>query len=142
MARGSNRAVASLGDLTAGTPVYVVWQRDTRSKSQAPRKAQVQQVTKVGKKYVYLPAGTILRGGDGKSHHAGEYGSNVRANCGGFDVYLCEEDYLCDVKRTAEVERLIDRLYDIRTRYYLRRLPIEAVEQIHALLDSSETKKD
>lgn len=121
-----------LKNIKVGDTVFVVYQKTRYS---APKEPTLEMVVRVGKKYGYIKRygqEAAFYIDSGVSHHKD---SNARANGYGFDVYASEEDYIKERHEADEFRRLQDRLCADR-RGPLMSLPADAVQKIHAILDS------
>lgn len=127
--------MTDLTNIKAGDTVYVVWQRSRRHKG--PAKQSEETVLRVGRKYGYInPYGDEepFHLSTGASHHDAE--SNARCNGFGFDVYRSKDEYEKEQHNEREFLRLQERLVERHGR--LVRLPLEAVQMIHEVLDNSD----
>lgn len=126
----------TLRDLKVGDTVFVVQQA---SRGKTLRRCSTEVITKVGRKYGYFGGGNTweqaFQLSTGASYHGIE-GHCTRMNGYGFDVYLCEADYLKEQHDEAKADRLRVRLVDRLGR--LVKLTPEVVTKIHAVLDEAE----
>lgn len=120
-----------------GDDVFVVWQSH-RGTGRAPR-TETRKVAKVGRKYGYIadsPTDSPFSLATGVSHH-GE--SHIRANGFGFDVYQDQAAWERSKRDSAEHERLQSRIWGA---WKIIPLPPDAVDAIHAVLDSAGVRSE
>lgn len=122
----------TLSDLKAGDEVFVVFQ-GRRGGYGGER--EVKDVVRVGRKYGYIHRyGRDLKFNleHGRSEHGDD---NARINGYGFDVYLCEQDYISEQLKKAEMNQLSNRIVSSFGR--LVNIPSEAVAAINKILDDA-----
>ena len=127
----TTQTVRTFADLKPGDSVFVVHQL-RRGKSE--RKTLAATVEKVGRKYIHIQDGWFCEKFcklTGRSAHSD---CRTRSNGYGFDVYLCEADYLQEQHQQNEAVRLKTRLITGSWKE-LRKFDPNVVDAIHKTLD-------
>ena len=125
--------MTTLLNLKTGDSVFVVQQK---SRHVTEERVSTETITRVGRKYAYFKKYSEEEGAKfcretGRSAHTGDH--NVRANGGGFDVYLCEADYRRKQSNAIAKRRLEKRI--VGSFGGIVDLSPEIIEQFNRILD-------